>query len=82
MKNLKLCQTKIIPPYIGTVQNQKDGTVHVVAEGDESMLETYLGFLKKGSLFSRVEKVDCVWKDASGEFSGFKIVYRDLLDRI
>lgn len=58
----------------GTVKNNPDGTVDVAAEGDGQALAELLEKLKKGSLFSRVEKVDEAWKDATGKFSDFTII--------
>ena len=59
----------------GTVQNVKDGSVKVIAEGEEEKLERLLAFLDKGSLLSRVDKVESFWTEPTGEFSKFNIVY-------
>lgn len=59
-----------------------DGTVEVVAEGEEKNLQKLLEYLKKGPLFSRVNKVESVWQEYSGEFKGFTIVYSSLWDRL
>lgn len=60
---------------VGTVRNLPDGTVEVVAEGPREKLETYLTKLRQGSLLSHVERVDALWKQATGEFSQFRIRY-------
>jgi len=39
-------------------ENMDDGTVHVVASGDEGQLVRLVELLKKGSLYSSVERVD------------------------
>jgi acylphosphatase len=57
------------------VKNMNDGTVEVVAEGDEKGLEELLARLHKGSLLSRVEKVESAWEEPTGKFSRFEIVY-------
>lgn len=59
----------------GEVQNLRDGTVRVVAEGPREALERYLRKLHQGSLLSRVEGVDATWKEATGEFAKFRIRY-------
>ncbi len=66
----------------GFVQNQDDGTVHVVAEGEEGALQTLLLCLQKGSPLSRVDHVEEVWGNATGEFPDFRIRYRNFLDRL
>ena len=57
----------------GFVKNNTDWGVAVVAEGEEENLKKFIEFLKKGSLFSKVEKVETIWKDATGEFKKFNI---------
>lgn len=60
---------------VGTVKNLPDKTVEVVAQGEEKDLEAYIEKLHKGSLLSRVDKVEVEWREPSAEFTGFKIVY-------
>lgn len=60
---------------VGTVQNLKDGTVSIVAEGEEAALNEYIQYLKKGSVLSNVEDVEIVWGEPSGNLSDFLIVY-------
>lgn len=66
---------------VGIVENLPDGTVHVIAQGDQSTLERYLQYLKRGSIFSRVDAVDEKWSNAKQAFSDFHIVYKTLSDR-
>jgi len=66
---------------VGEVQNLSDGTVHVVAQGDESELRRFVEYLKEGSMFSRVDAVDEKWSNAEQSFSDFKIRYRSFSDR-
>ena len=58
----------------GTVENQKDGSVFVVAEGEEDKICRLLEYLKKGSLLAKVEKIEEKWLPATGEFINFKIL--------
>lgn len=66
----------------GFVRNQPDGTVEVVAEGEESILGQLLVFLHKGPLFANVLKINETWREATDRYTEFTIVYRDFWDRI
>ncbi len=59
----------------GFVRNEPDGSVRVVAEGEEAALIALIDRLKKGSLFSRVEKVDVKWREPTGRYDDFRIIY-------
>lgn len=60
---------------VGTVQNMIDGSVAVVAEGEEEILKKYITLLYKGSIFAKVEDVEIKWMEATGEFHDFHIVF-------
>ncbi len=55
----------------GYVKNLKDGTVEVVAEGEDKKLRELLAACKKGSFQSDVRQVDETYSEATGEFEGF-----------
>lgn len=59
----------------GIVKNLPDGSVFVVAEGKEEKLLRLLEKLKKGSLLSRVDKLEEKWLEATGKFINFKILF-------
>ena len=60
----------------GYVRNMPDGTsVEVVAEGEKTVLEKLLDYLKTGPPAAMVIKVETEWSEYSGNFSGFKIKY-------
>ncbi|WP_374688213.1 acylphosphatase [Promineifilum sp.] len=59
----------------GWVANQPDGSVRVVAEGDEAALRRLLDFLHHGPTGARVETVQSVWSAASGNFAEFRVRY-------
>lgn len=59
----------------GTVQNLRDGTVEIYAQGDEKRLKEFLEQLKRGSFFSKVESIDVVWQETGTERSDFVILY-------
>lgn len=60
---------------VGWVANQTDGTVRVVAEGEEDALRRLLDFLHHGPSGARVERVEAVWTEATGEFTEFRVRY-------
>jgi len=60
---------------VGTVQNQKDGNVFICAEGEEEDLKTFLEKIRKGSFFSRIEKIEASWLPIQSNFTDFSIVY-------
>jgi acylphosphatase len=60
---------------VGEVQNLKDGTVRVVAEGPRANLEAYVEKLKKGPLLARVEGVQANFGEATGGYTDFSIRY-------
>lgn len=57
----------------GWVANHADGTVRVVAEGDEAALDALLDFLNHGSPQARVERVTSQRLPATGAFEQFRI---------
>ena len=59
----------------GWVKNEKDGTVKIMAEGDERGLKELINWCYNGPMLARVEKVDTEWGESTGEFKGFKIRY-------
>lgn len=60
---------------LGVVKNMKDGSVFVVAEGEEKNLHDLFGLLQIGPVSSEVKKVSTNWLEYSSEFSDFIIVW-------
>ncbi len=60
---------------VGSVKNNQDGSVSVIAEGEELILREYLALIKRGSLLSRVESVEEEWSDPLGGYKKFDILY-------
>ena len=58
---------------VGTVRNQPDGTVLVVAEGDAEALAQLLRWLRRGPERAVVERVDVEWLESRGGLTGFHI---------
>lgn len=57
----------------GYVRNLPDGSVEVVAEGDEKVLEGFVVLLRRGPSAARVSDARAVFVPATGEFRGFSI---------
>ncbi len=60
---------------VGTVQNISDGSVLVVAQGEEERLQKLLLLLRRGSLLSKVDNTKDTWLDTQEGLVGFNIVY-------
>jgi acylphosphatase len=59
----------------GWVRNLPDGTVEVLAEGEDDAITFFLTLLSRGSSHAHVEDVQATYTEVSGEFSGFHIRY-------
>lgn len=59
---------------VGYVKNIPDGTVEVLAQGAEDALKNYIARLERGSLLSRVDKVEVQWREPSERLSNFVLV--------
>lgn len=57
----------------GFVRNEPDGTVAVVAEGEEKDLKEFIEWCKNGPDHTKVEKVDIQWLKPTGQFNDFVI---------
>lgn len=57
----------------GWVRNEQDGSVTVVAEGPREALVALRRFCDEGPPFARVDQVEAIWGDATGEFPGFDL---------
>jgi acylphosphatase len=60
---------------LGEVQNLRDGTVRVIAEGEHDALVKLLEKLYVGSILSRVEGVAATWTNAKNNYHDFSINY-------
>ncbi len=56
----------------GWVRNRPDGSVELVAEGDEEVLRDLVGWSHHGPSAARVDQVDIHWRAYSGEFHDFR----------
>jgi acylphosphatase len=59
----------------GWVRNRPDGSVEVLAEGDEPALRRLVAFCREGPPGARVERVEEQWGGGTGEFDHFRVSY-------
>lgn len=57
----------------GWVKNKPDGTVELVAEGEEDQVKDLLAWAQHGPSTARVDRVDTRWRSYTGEFAAFVI---------
>ena len=58
----------------GWVKNRPDGSVELVAEGDEDSIKDLSSWANHGPSAARVDHVDVRWRGYTGEFPEFQIV--------
>lgn len=59
----------------GWVRNNRDGTVEIVAQGDEEKLAKLKDKLRQGPPSARVIRVDCEQQDNAETYQEFKLRY-------
>ena len=60
----------------GWVMNELDGTVKLIAEGEEGDLKQLVDWCYNGSVLAKVDKIDVSWQEATGQFNEFNIKYK------
>ena len=58
----------------GWVKNKSDGSVEILAEGEETSIRELYSWAQKGPSAARVDRVDTRWRSFTGEFADFRIV--------
>lgn len=58
----------------GWVQNNPDGTVSAVVEGEEEIINRLIEKIKIGSPLSKVQDVKVKWQPFENKFNSFKII--------
>lgn len=58
---------------VGAVRNINNGTVEVIAQGDDVSLTTLIKRLHKGSFLSHVVRVVVVWREPTEVFTQFNL---------
>ncbi len=57
----------------GWVKNRNDGSVEILAEGEEDSIKEIVSWANHGPSAARVDYVDVRWRGYTGEFSDFRI---------
>ncbi|MEZ4286665.1 MAG: acylphosphatase [Polyangiales bacterium] len=57
----------------GWVKNRPDGSVEIVAEGEEDDVKDFLNWAHEGPSTARVDKIETKWRGYTGEFTDFRI---------
>lgn len=58
----------------GWVRNRNDGSVEILAEGEEDAIRELYGWAQKGPGAARVDRVDTRWRSFTGDYPDFRIV--------
>ncbi len=58
----------------GWVRNRNDGSVEIMAEGDEDVIKEIVSWAHHGPTAARVDGVDVRWRGYSGDFADFRIM--------
>ena len=60
---------------VGWVRNRDDGTVEVLAEGEEENLRRFLSWLHAGPSLAHVMRVETTWAQVKGDHISFEVRY-------
>ena len=60
---------------VGEVENMRDMSVRVVAQGLEKDLNKFIELINKGPFSARVLRVDVEWGEPTEKFTDFNIIY-------
>ena len=58
----------------GWVKTRVDGSVEILAEGEEIAIRELYSWAQKGPSAARVERVDTRWRSFTGDYAEFRIV--------
>ena len=59
----------------GTIQNNRDGSVDAVVEGERDSIDDWLEELKEGPRYAEVTKIDQETKDFTGRLGDFDVKF-------
>ena len=57
----------------GWIKNKSDGTVEIMAEGEQEKLEAFVEWCWHGPPYAKVDKLDADWKGPKSEFDSFEM---------
>ena len=58
----------------GWVRNTSNGSVEAVIEGEEAEVKKVVEWCRSGPPMSRVDRVQALWEEYTGEFDGFSVI--------
>ncbi|MEK6374156.1 MAG: acylphosphatase [Acidobacteriota bacterium] len=59
----------------GSIQNNRDGTVDAVVEGEKSVIDEWLEQLREGPRYAEITKIDQETKDFTGRLGDFDVKF-------
>jgi len=59
----------------GSIQNQRDGSVEAVVEGEKKAIDDWIEELKEGPRYAEVTKIDQETKDFTGRLADFDVKF-------
>ena len=59
----------------GNIQNNRDGTVDAVVEGESEVIDDWIEELKEGPRYAEVTKIDQETKDYTGRLGDFDVKF-------
>jgi len=62
----------------GYVENMSDGSLLAVVEGGKDAIEQLVRECRRGPPLARVDGVEVVWSEYTGEFQEFEVRYSEL----
>ena len=69
------CQEALCLGVSGWVRNTPDGSVEIVAEGEEALLGKLISLCRQGPRHAAVAHIAIEWEPFTGAFSGFSVHY-------
>ncbi len=59
----------------GCVRNKPDGSVEIIAEGDQKLIDELIHEARKGSFLARVDNLDIKYEEPSDDYDDFLMVF-------
>jgi acylphosphatase len=59
----------------GSIQNNRDGTVDAVVEGEKSVIDEWIEELREGPRYAEITKIDQETKDFTGRLGDFDVKF-------
>ena len=59
----------------GSIENQRDGTVEAIVEGEKKAIDEWIEELKEGPRYAEVTRIDQETKDFTGRLGDFDVKF-------